>query len=421
MTVTNYWKNVICRIVIIVGLTLVLTAVFQAQSARADEGPDIKVFLNEKYLEFPHPPVLRENVTLVPFRALFEGMNMTVEWDHPRRTAIGEKEGLTIELPIDEPYAFINGVRTELEQPATLVGDHTMVPLRFVGESTGALVSWHAQTWEIGIFEEEHIASLGMTKEEFEAALNKAMEDLDLPEPPVDEGPVEEPNENDENTELEYADQVDLSLLTGMYSNFRIDITGYECGGICWDFYTFLDDARIVVGIPEGGGPETIDCSVDTCHSYTIDGDELILDNRERLSLRMTTDGELEINNYLVFKVEPVQSGLKLNDWYSYTGYSGLIGITGGASYWVVSMEFNSDGTFTSDSLTAGSFESGLGTTHASSSDGDYGTYSISGNTITLTFSDGTVVNQLFFLHHGDIEDIQIGENNFYTEDPNDY
>src|SRR5690554_5555481 len=133
---TNDQDFVFYRTVIVLGLALALVIGFQAGSAKANEGPEIKVYFNDYYLEFPQPPVIREGVTLVPFRVLFEGMGMEVEWDHSRKTVVGEKEGLTIELLVDEPYGYINGVKTVLDQSAALVENHTMVPLRFVSEST---------------------------------------------------------------------------------------------------------------------------------------------------------------------------------------------------------------------------------------------------------------------------------------------
>src|SRR5690606_35755309 len=84
---------------------------------------------------------------------------------------------------------------------------------------------------------------------------------------------------------------VDLDKLAGMYYGFRSDLGGYECGGICWDFYTFLPDHKVVVGPPANGGPEAIDCDEDACLSYTIESGQLKLSDGTALTIGKSEDG----------------------------------------------------------------------------------------------------------------------------------
>jgi len=108
----------------------------------AQTAPEISVILNGAPLEFDTAPIVVSDRTMVPFRAIFEALGMEVAWDNDTQTAIGTREGLKIELPIGATTAFVNGEAIELEVPAMLHNERTLVPIRFIAESSGAIVHW---------------------------------------------------------------------------------------------------------------------------------------------------------------------------------------------------------------------------------------------------------------------------------------
>lgn len=110
------------------------------------EGKDIQIKLNNEPIEFDVKPVILDGRTLVPLRAIFEKLDMKVEWDEKTRTVIGNKRGLNLKLPIDSRIAIKNNEIVEVEVPATIIDERTMVPLRFIAESTGAEVDWDADS-----------------------------------------------------------------------------------------------------------------------------------------------------------------------------------------------------------------------------------------------------------------------------------
>lgn len=396
----------------------VLLTVFSGGALAADR--TIEVTLDDVPLEFSNDPYLTEGTTLVQFRPLFEAMNLQVEWNNEEQIVTGTREGLTLIMQINNTQASINGRIIELEQPPRLMGDHTMVPIRFVSESTGSLVEWNPYKPQIVIYTEAYLAELGLTKAQAQEALDKELERIKAeyeasqqPVEPIQPVPVPDPpTGSGEYTPA--TGSVDLNNLLGMYYGFRDDFGGYECGGICWDLYTFLPGNKIVVGAPPSGGPETIDCVRDQCDTYTISNGHLTLGNGEVHSIG-TSEAKLVINNVQLTPVEPVQSDLKLSNSYLYRGYQGLIGISSGSVSWSKTIEFREDGTFQSDSLMLGSVEGGAPTQGAAGS-GTSGSYRISGNTIVLAYGDGSAETLLFFIHENDSEDIQIGENNFYVD-----
>ena len=120
--------------------------------------PSIIVTLNGTLLEFDVTPIIVDNRTLVPFRAIFEALGMEVEWIDNNRTAVGRRgDELIIELRHDQDVAMVNGEIVQLDTPVILHHDRTMVPLRFVAEATGATVEWDEETNTVEITNENYI------------------------------------------------------------------------------------------------------------------------------------------------------------------------------------------------------------------------------------------------------------------------
>lgn len=107
---------------------------------------EIKVQYDGKFLAFNIPPVIEDGRTLIPIRFLFEQMGAIVSWDEATESAIIEQDGNTIVFSIDNPIAKINGIEKTMDVPARLIYDKTMVPLRFIAENLGYTVDWDETT-----------------------------------------------------------------------------------------------------------------------------------------------------------------------------------------------------------------------------------------------------------------------------------
>ena len=103
---------------------------------------DIKVYIDGSIKEFNPKPIIKNGTTLVPMRSFFEALGCTVEWDSLNNTAIGTKQGKEIRLPIRKAIGYINDEPIELALESQLIDGHTFIPLRFVGEALGYLVTW---------------------------------------------------------------------------------------------------------------------------------------------------------------------------------------------------------------------------------------------------------------------------------------
>lgn len=404
---------------------IILLSVYPAAKTNAADQPPLKVFVDTARISFQVDPLLTDGTTLVQFRPLFEAMGMDVKWDEAQRLVTGSKSELKIELRIDDSHATVNGKKVELSQGALIMNGSTMVPLRFIGEATGALVHWDPVNREISVVTENLLASLGLTKEEMLKRLADyaAKQQTQQPTSPQKPEPgAQEPKPTAPTTPVQpvkpAGKPVDLSDLQGMYYSFRDDFGGYKCGGACWDIYTFLPDKHIFVGTPPQGGPETIDCNRDKCSTYTISEGKLTLSAGYSRTIEISKDGELYIDSDFMTPVAPVTNGLTLQGTYKYISYSGLVGINAFSTSSTEYLSFASDGTFESTNLSIASLDVTVSETQSSSSKSDTGAYTITGNTMTLKYKDGTTARMLFFDHYpggkDTLQDIQLGNNRFY-------
>ncbi len=64
---------------------------------------------------------------------------------------------LTITLAIDSVEANVNGHIKDVEVAARIINNRTYVPLRFVAESTGAVVKWNGETKTASIYYEKQV------------------------------------------------------------------------------------------------------------------------------------------------------------------------------------------------------------------------------------------------------------------------
>jgi len=112
----------------------------------------ITVTLNGEAIEFDVPPMIVNDRTLVPFRAIFEALGMWVEWDGAM--VYGISEDSVIVLWINSAIAAVNDRIVELETPPIIYNDRTMIPLQFIAEATGVTIEWDEGTRTVEITSE---------------------------------------------------------------------------------------------------------------------------------------------------------------------------------------------------------------------------------------------------------------------------
>lgn len=86
--------------------------------------------------------ITKSGTIYLPFRALFESMALDVGYDPASRTVTGKGDGVSVALTVGSKTATVNGKSTTLSAAPFAQNGSTYVPLRFVGEATGRLVTW---------------------------------------------------------------------------------------------------------------------------------------------------------------------------------------------------------------------------------------------------------------------------------------
>jgi|GEM_PF-3405620 len=103
---------------------------------------------NGQYIDFAATgayPYVTTGRTMIPFRALFEAIGATVDYDasNPARQKITAKLGNnTVILYIGDKTAYKNGVKVILDVAPEILSSRTLIPLRFCGEALGAYVDY---------------------------------------------------------------------------------------------------------------------------------------------------------------------------------------------------------------------------------------------------------------------------------------
>lgn len=91
-------------------------------------------------------PVVLNNRTLVPIRAIIDALGGSVEWINETRSVVLIIENDKVELFIDKNEAYYNGALTMLDVPPMVINERTMLPIRFVAESFNLSVAWDNNT-----------------------------------------------------------------------------------------------------------------------------------------------------------------------------------------------------------------------------------------------------------------------------------
>lgn len=107
--------------------------------ARAES---VQVVLDGSPLLFDVPPVIEQNVTMVPVRAVLTPLGTSFSWNQDSQT-VGASLGTTeIQAKVGSPTALINDRPVHLAMPVMLKEGRAMIPLRFFAEELGFVVDW---------------------------------------------------------------------------------------------------------------------------------------------------------------------------------------------------------------------------------------------------------------------------------------
>lgn len=125
-----------------------------------DDIDDIDVFVNDKQIQFEVEPQIINDFTMVPMRAIFDGLGYAVEWNDSNKMIIAVNvvtdkalllyvgvPSITVFnysdfLNTENINAFIEQHTYSLDIAPIIIDGNTLVPVRAISEATGFTVIW---------------------------------------------------------------------------------------------------------------------------------------------------------------------------------------------------------------------------------------------------------------------------------------
>lgn len=169
----------------IISLTMVLSLIIAMLLPSASfASNNVKIMIDGEMQVFDASPMVSNSSTLVPLRGVFEKLGAEVKWDQKTKTVTIVKLESKIELTVGSSLATVNGKKAQLQEPAQLVDNRTLVPLRFVAESLSAKVVWDGKTRTVSITSLENwlldktlnVMDLGLNSYSMELLMDQKME-----------------------------------------------------------------------------------------------------------------------------------------------------------------------------------------------------------------------------------------------------
>lgn len=96
-------------------------------------------------------PIIQNDRTFLPVRAVVEAMGGSVAWDGETQTVVMAMENDVLLLSIGSQTAYFNETAQTLDATPVIVGERTMFPIRFIAECFGFEVEWEESTASVTI------------------------------------------------------------------------------------------------------------------------------------------------------------------------------------------------------------------------------------------------------------------------------
>lgn len=115
---------------------------------------DVSVKINGRAITFEDTNAqIINNRTMVPFRKIFNELGVSnddIDWNGDTKTIIAQKDQVEIKLQIGNAIAEKkldnNTTKITLDSEPVIINGRTLVPLRFIAESLGKIVSWDSNS-----------------------------------------------------------------------------------------------------------------------------------------------------------------------------------------------------------------------------------------------------------------------------------
>lgn len=112
---------------------------------------EISIEIMGQKLSIDNVPQIIEGRTMVPVRAIFEGIDADVDWDSETKVIKGVKDGTVVIMQIDNRQFSINGSEEYMDAAPLIIEGRTYAPARYVAEAFGFDVDWDSENKTVKI------------------------------------------------------------------------------------------------------------------------------------------------------------------------------------------------------------------------------------------------------------------------------
>lgn len=114
---------------------------------------NIKISIDGNMLTgLDQPPVMVNNRTLVPVRALYEALGAEISWNPDTETVTATKDGETIQMTIGSKEIYKNGsFHCTTDVSPKIINNRTLIPARLAAELYSRTVGWEQTTQTVTI------------------------------------------------------------------------------------------------------------------------------------------------------------------------------------------------------------------------------------------------------------------------------
>lgn len=140
-----------------------------ATKVKTERKLEERIKVKGQNIKFDVPPVIKEGRTLIPLRAITQGLGANVVYDDVNKQITITKDDITVVLTLGSVSLTVNDELRELDVPAQLISNRTFVPLRFLAEIFGEEVEYDEETGDINIGEDDSSSDNNEPDEDIEA------------------------------------------------------------------------------------------------------------------------------------------------------------------------------------------------------------------------------------------------------------
>ncbi|GEM_PF-2600849 len=128
-------------------ITTITLAICNAFSACAEQTPTV-TYMGEEVVT-PVAPVISDGRIMLPFRAVFEALGATVDFDAEEKSFTAEKDDIRLKMTVGSNELIVqSGFTTQayrIDAPPVIVNDRVLAPLRYAAQIMGYDVNWDAE------------------------------------------------------------------------------------------------------------------------------------------------------------------------------------------------------------------------------------------------------------------------------------